>query len=487
METRILSNIFLTEKGNRLHLADLVFDQRIREVRIKTPRPISWEEISHAEARNQWIEDYYRRHPESAQQQQPYSFLLAIPGAIDPHVHFDTPGFEFREDFEHGSRAAAWGGVTCVIDMPCTSLPPVTSKKHLQEKARALEGRSLVDYAFWGGVRGNDFSRPSRVKKQILELADSGVVGFKAYLVSGMDTFTDLTLEQMEQVARWIQPTGLPLAVHAEDKNLVLSRQERMQKIGKNDWCGYYYSRDERAEALAVIRMINIARKTQCPVHIVHLSTEFGLELVEHARQEGVAVTAETCPHYLYFTRDDFENPEISNYLKTAPPVKTEFDRQALWEGLSRGVLSFVTTDHAGCQPEQEKSSDNFWKVYGGIPGVEHRVPFLFSEGVCKGRLSLQQTVELLSTNIATFFRLLPTKGHLQPGSDADISLIDLWSKERISAGQMHSKGRYTPFEGAIFQAVVQQVILRGRVVVTRSGTAEGDIGYGRPLYLNIH
>ncbi|MCK5034045.1 MAG: amidohydrolase family protein, partial [Calditrichia bacterium] len=231
------------------------------------------------------------------------------------------------------------------------------------------------------------------------------------------------------------------------------------------NWQGYYFARDERVEALAVMKMINIARKTGCKIHIVHLSSQFGVELIRQAKNEGLNVSAETCPHYLYFIKDDFDNPVISAYLKTAPPVKSEYDRLSLWEAIKDGTLEFVTTDHAGCDPEKEKKGNDFWQIYGGIPGVEHRVPFLLSEGFKRGRLTLEKTINLLSTNVANYYNL-KTKGKLFRGSDADFSLINLWDNQTISANNMHSKNKYTPFEGKTFEAIVEKTILRGQLIV---------------------
>lgn len=478
---KVIKNVLVAgDKENHFELADISFGDKIRRISRLSPSGISWEEISTPERWLEWRKKY-KTSPGSVPDRDfiDGNFLLLVPGAIDSHVHFNTPGFEDREDFEHGSAAAAYGGVTTVIDMPCTSVPPVTSLKNMESKLSALAERSLVDFAFWGGVSGNDFDNGVNIKKQITDLTSAGVVGFKAYLISGMDSFRDLNMEQMTRVAEWIKPTKLPLAVHAEAKELVLEQQEHFQKIGKKDWCAYYCSRDERAEALAVARMIQIARTTGCPVHIVHLSSEFGVEMIQNARKESVPVTAETCPHYLYFTRDDFDNLEISSYLKTAPPVKTEFDRSALWRGLEDGTLSFVTTDHAGCDPEKEKSSDDFWEVYGGIPGVEHRVPFLFSEGFKKGRLNLKKTIDLLSTNPAKYFHIDAKKGSLNIGIDADFALINLWGQQKISADKMHCKGKYTPFEGVVFDTVVEKTFLRGRMIASRENAFLTKPGYG--------
>ncbi len=341
-------------------------------------------------------------------------FLVVIPGGIDSHVHFNTPGFEDRDDFEHGSTAAAFGGVTTVIDMPCTSLPPVTNKNNFEIKLNALKNRSLVDYSFYGGVCGNDFDNNLDIEEQIKDLAKKGVAAFKTYLISGMSTFTDLDEERILQTAKWIKQANKPMAVHAEDKKMIAERTAILKSAGQNNWQAYCSARDDQAEAKAIKLLIDIAEKTGCRIHIVHLSSKLGLDLIRQAQSKGLKVTAETCPQYLFFTQEDFNNSKISAYLKTAPPVKNEIDREALWNGLKDGTLSFVVTDHAGCNPEKEKSSNNFWEVYGGIPGVEHRVPFLFSEGFLKNKLTLSDTIKLLSSNVADYFNLKRSKDILK-------------------------------------------------------------------------
>jgi len=462
---KTISNVLLCSKENTLRLADIIFDEKIIDIKYKASGETKWEDISTKETWQKFISNQKSKSTEKNNSTIDGEYMLLMPGAIDPHVHFNTPGFEDREDFEHGSAAAAIGGVTTIVDMPCTSIPPVTNANNFNAKADAITGRSFVDYAFWGGVAGNDFENNVDIQKQIIELAEQGVAGFKAYLLSGMDSFADLTEEQMIQAAKWIKETNLPLAVHAEDKSLVSERIEHLKNIGNKDWQAYYFSRDEQAESLAVMKMINIAKQTGCRIHIVHLSSQFGVELIRQAKNEGLNVTAETCPHYLFFTKEDFNNHEISTFLKTAPPVKTEYDRLSLWEALKDGTLEFLTTDHAGCDPEKEKKGNDFWKIYGGIPGVEHRAPFFFSEGLKRGRLTLEKIINLLSTNASNYFGFT-SKGKLLKGYDADFALINLWKSKSIKASDMHSKGKYTPFEGKTFEAVVDKTILRGRTII---------------------
>ncbi|MDX1700107.1 MAG: amidohydrolase family protein, partial [Melioribacteraceae bacterium] len=385
-EIKILKNVFLCVTSNILTPVNIYFDKSIKRIERLSDIDVSWEEIDETHKREKIISNIETKKFPSESKIYDGQFKLVIPGAIDPHVHFDTPGFEFRDTFEHGTTAAAYGGVTTVIDMPCTSLPPVTSVSNLVTKQEAIRNMALVDYAFWGGVCGNDFENTQSLEKNIYELNEAGVASYKAYLMSGMETFKDLTFNQMKWAAEKITETGKPLGVHAEDKNLIESRRSIFKSNNENNWEYYCKARDVFAEEAAVNDMVAIAAATGARVHIVHLSSKAGLEIIEKARRNGLAVSSETCPHYLHFTQNDFTKSEIRNFLKTAPPVKHSEDLNALWEGLSDGSLLFVTTDHAGCDPKEEKISDNFWEVYGGIPGVEHRVPYIFSEGFHKGK-----------------------------------------------------------------------------------------------------
>ncbi|MBZ0184208.1 MAG: allantoinase AllB [Melioribacteraceae bacterium] len=471
-----LINIFINTKENKLRLAEVMFTDKIKEIKFLSDE-FDWNEVKDKKSLDEFKSKYKKDFKD--EKVIDGNFSLLMPGSIDPHVHFDTPGFEFREDFEHASTAAAYGGVTTIIDMPCTSLPPVTDIENFKTKLEVLKSRSLIDFAFWGGVRRQDFDDLQKLEKQIIELSEAGVAGYKVYVISGMEEFSDLTYEQIEQAAQIIKQTGKPMAVHAEDKSLVVSRREAFQKENKNSWKEYCIARDVESEQKAIEQIKNISEKTGCRIHIVHLSSKAGMEIIRTAAKEHVKLTSETCPHYLHFTQGDFENVKIRNFLKTAPPVKFEEDQNELWKALKNNELEFVTTDHAGCNPDEEKTSDNFWQVYGGIPGVEHRVPFLFSEGFMKNRLTLEQTIKLLSTNAAKFFNL-SNKGELSENKDSDFTLIDLWNSQIISDENMHSKGKYTPFEDVTFNAVVKNTYLRGEEIMNRANNTFGKIGYGK-------
>ncbi|OIP61328.1 MAG: allantoinase [Ignavibacteria bacterium CG2_30_36_16] len=482
---KILKNVFLSADENLLKLVDIQFSDSIEKIIDRTSAKINWQETNTFEKRKKIIRSFQQTEYPSEVKIYDGEFFVVIPGGIDSHVHFNTPGFEDRDDFEHGSTAAAFGGVTTVIDMPCTSIPPVTNKINFNIKLEALKNRSLIDYYFWGGVCGNDFDNKLNVEKQITDLSEKGVAGFKTYLISGMETFSDLNEERILQTAKWVKKTNKPMAVHAEDKKMIFDRSAAAKNAGQIDWRAYCAARDEQAEASAIKLLVDIAQKTECRIHVVHLSSKPGLDFIREAQSKGLQITAETCPHYLFFTQNDFNNKNISSYLKTAPPVKNSIDREALWQGLNDGTLSFVVTDHAGCNPEKDKSSKNFWEVYGGIPGVEHRVPFLFSEGFLKNKLTLSKTIKLLSTNVADYFNL-KGKGHIKKGYDADFALINLWKGKEINSSEMHSKGKYTPFHGDTFNSIVEKTFLRGQLIMNSSGETERSIGYGKILQTRV-
>lgn len=478
-EMKILTNIFINTIDNNFIPVNIYFTEAIQKIEKIFDKEFTWQELKGKENKEEILKQIPQQNLTANAKIIDGNFNIVIPGTIDPHVHFDTPGFEFREDFEHASTAAAYGGVTTIIDMPCTSLPPVTSADNFQAKLEAVKNRSLMDFAFWGGICGNDFENGKDVQKQIYELNELGVAGFKTYLISGMESFKDLNLDQMKYAAKYLKLINKPQAVHAEDKFMIESKRQRFKAASQNSWEYYCLARNSDAEEKAIRDMISLSKEFGQKVHIVHLSSEAGLNAIRKAQNEGVKITTETCPHYLQFTQDSFLNDKIRNYLKTAPPVKMNNDLNALWNGLKDGSLSFVTTDHAGCDPLEEKVDENFWNVYGGIPGVEHRVPFLFSEGFMRNRLTFEQTVNLLSTNAAEYFNLTK-KGKIEEGFDADFALINLWDSEIVKSVNMKSKGKYTPFEGLSFNATVEKTILRGNVIMDGENEIEQKIGYGK-------
>jgi allantoinase len=401
--------------------------------------------------------------------------LLALPGAIDPHVHFDTPGFTHREDFAHGTAAAAAGGVTTVIDMPCTSLPPVTDRRALQHKQAAVRDLAHVDYALWGGASGN-LLLDARWPEHLADLARDGVVGFKTYLLSGMETFTALAPEQLREVLARAAALGLPVALHAEDPALVGERAAAAQAAGRNDWDAVADVRADPVEELGVATGLDVAARAGCALHVVHVGSAGAAARIAAARAAGQDVTAETCPHFLAFTRDDFAT--LGPLLKTAPVVKGAADRDALWRALADGTLDFVATDHAPC-PLAEKQVPDVWAAYGGVPGVETMLPFLLGAGLHRGRIDLARLVELTSAAAARRYGLAGRKGALEAGKDADIALVDPAAEWTVRGAELQSKAGWTPFEGAVFRGRVLRTFVRGRLVYDAAAGVLGEPGWG--------
>ncbi len=400
-------------------------------------------------------------HPDMNTEVVDLGELLTLPGGIDPHVHFNTPGFEEREDFEHGSAFACSGGITTVVDMPCTSLPPVTNLESFHNKLAKIDKRSFVDYALWGGISGNSIQKADW-QKAMTDLWEAGVVGFKTYSMSGMETFTHLTNEQLEDVIKYGAEISALIGHHAENAEIIQSLTAQYQLDGSNDGEAYYFSRPVRAETTAIEYISKLAAKYNTKIHIVHVSSGKSASIINKGRQSGINISAETCPHYLFFNYKDFVGK--SSTLKTAPVVKTARDSQQLWDGINDGTISFIASDHAPC-PVEQKNTGSIWTDYGGIPGVGTILPILFSEAYLKGKITLAKLIEITSLNQAKRFSIYPVKGVIQKGSDADFVCIDEKKVTVIQGSKFFSKGKLTPFENWKLQGRVIETFLRGKSI----------------------
>jgi allantoinase len=390
---------------------------------------------------------------------------LVLPGVIDGHVHFDDPGFTHREDFASGTCAAAAGGVTCVVDMPCTSLPPITNPEALDVKLRAIAAKAHVDYMLWGGVSANALLAPDW-QLNLEGLAEAGVAAIKVYTLSGMDTFHHLDRGQLVKTMVVARRLGLPVGVHAEDPDMVFELTRSLQMRRQDSPAAWAESRPAAAEISAVADVIDACRESGARVHVVHLGSGEALGLIEEARRHDLPVSAETCPHFLEFTGADLER--LGSILKTAPVVKTETDRERLWRGVADGGISFVTTDHAPGRWPDEKATGSIWTDYSGIPGVELVLPYVYSEGVCRERITLERLVEVTAAEPARFFGIQHRKGGLRTGLDADFVVLDEHASWTVRGEGLHNLNRYTPFEGRRLSGRVRATYVRGRCAYER-------------------
>ncbi len=379
---------------------------------------------------------------------------ILIPGAVDSHVHFNDPGFTHNEDFTTGTSSAALGGITTIVDMPCTSLPPVTSKENLENKLSKIEKKAFVDFVFWGGVNGHEDLDIDKLRK----LRSSGASAFKIYTISGMETYGSLSYKKIEELFKMSINEDFIFAFHAEDLETIENNKKNLSPDEKTTVSGYLKIRDKNAEIRAIKNIVDLARKYNTKIHIVHLSTKEGLEIIKSYK----FASTETAPHYLHFTKEDLYN--LKGRLKTAPVVKNKEDKLALLDGIKDGSINFIATDHAGTDWDKNKDLEDFSKVYNGIPGTSTMLAFIFTYLYDKKIIDLKRVVDISSKNAAKLHGIYPKKGSLDIGSDADFTIM---KKENYIFDEktLISKGKYSPFHNTEFKYRVFQTILRGEII----------------------
>ncbi|HEV2010451.1 MAG TPA: allantoinase AllB [Candidatus Limnocylindria bacterium] len=404
--------------------------------------------------------------------------LLAMPGVVDAHVHFNDPGRADWEGWASGSRAAAAGGVTTVIDMPLNSLPPVIDGAAFDLKRAAGERSSLVDFALWGGLVGTD---PAPLR----ELAARGAVGVKAFLCdSGVPEFAALADNDLAAAMRAAASAGLLVAVHAEDEKLVREATDRVRASGRRDPGAWLVSRPAIAEARAVGRACAAAAESGARLHVVHLSAVEALGAIGVARRAGTDVSVETCPHYLVF--DDADVLVHGSLLKCAPPIRDRANRDALWDALSGGRIDLVASDHSPCRAaDKTRGSDDIFAAWGGVSGVQSLLPAVFSEALRRadGALDARKVAGFvawrLSVKPADRFGLGARKGRIRAGGDADIVLLDPDREWTLEPSAVQTRSGLTPYAGRRFTGAVVRTLVRGTTVF-RDGDFPAAAGHGR-------
>jgi dihydropyrimidinase len=402
-----------------------------------------------------------------------------LPGGIDGHTHMEMPfGGTFSVDtFETGSRAAAWGGTTTIVDFAVqpkgTSLLAALDKWH--EKA---DGNCAIDYGFHMIVSDvNDTTL-----KEMATCVDGGVTSFKMFMAyPGVFYATDgeilLAMQQAERI-------GALTMMHAENGIAIDELVAQAIAAGLTEPLQHGLTRPPELEAEATGRAITLAAVTGAPLYIVHLSAAQALDRVTQARDTGQNVFAETCPQYLYLSLEDLARPDFegAKYV-CSPPLRMREHQDSLWRGLRGNDLSVVSTDHCPfCFKDQkELGRSDFSKIPNGIPGVEHRMDLLH-QGVVAGELSLARWVEVASTTPARMFGLYPRKGVIAPGSDADIVVYDPAAKQVISAATHHMNVDYSAYEGMEITGRVDTVLSRGQVIID-GGEYHGTTSHGQYLH----
>lgn len=391
---------------------------------------------------------------------------LAIPGGIDVHTHLDMPfgGTTSADDFETGTRAAAFGGTTTLIDFAIQYKGQALRKAFDTWMSKAA-GKAVCDYAFHCIV--TDISDGQL--NEMNDLVHDGVTSFKLFMAyPGVFMLDDGSiLKALQTTSR----NGGMVCMHAENGSAIDVIVQQALAEGKKAPKYHALTRPTTAEAEATARAIALAEMAGAPIYIVHLSCNDALEKVREARDRGLPVYAETCPQYLYLSIENFDVPgfEGAKYVFT-PPLREKWHQEKLWNGLKRDHLQVVSTDHCPfCFKEQkELGKDDFTKIPNGGPGVEHRMSLIYSGGVAGGRFSANRFVELVSTTPAKLFGLYPRKGTIAVGSDADIVIFDPKRKHTISAKTHHMRVDYSMFEGIEVTGMPDVVLSRGRVIVDK-------------------
>ncbi|MFC1782285.1 dihydropyrimidinase [Planctomycetota bacterium] len=405
-----------------------------------------------------------------AQQQFDAADLLVLPGAVDTHVHFDDVfmGTVSVHNFETGTRAAAFGGVTSVIDFS-NQIPGEPLINTLNIKKEAAEGKALVDW----GVHPVITNAAEDILDEIPRLVDEGAPTIKCYMTYRKDGLL-IELDDLRNISRRLRDAGGMLIVHAEDNDILESEKDKLIEAGLTSAIYHAHSRPPQAEDKAIADCIQIARQTDGRIFIVHLSSTKGIELISAARAEGIEIMAETCTHYLVFTEDILEREDGVKWI-CSPPLRNKQIQDRLWEALQFGAISMVTSDDAAFSWQAKlMGKDRFDLCPNGIAGIEPRLNILYSEGVAKGRLSLPRFVELIATKPANLFGLTPRKGSLAPGADADIVLFDPHAKWTMNQDTLHMATDYSNYENIEITGKITKVFSRGELII------DGDQCLGR-------
>lgn len=396
------------------------------------------------------------------------------PGIIDCHIHNRSPGLEYKEDWETATRAAAAGGITTVHGMPNTN-PTIDAPEHIQTKADLGEKNALVDFQFYAVITSDNYDK-------VQAMSEAGVVGFKVFLGTTIGAIPAPNdgelLEAMGQVAE----TGKRLGFHEENDQILSHLAEKFQREGKNDPIHHSWSRPPITERESISRTILFAKEMGTKIHMFHLSCGSGAEIVREAKAKDVDVTAETMPHYLWFTEDVMYDK--GNVARIQPPIRDAEERDLLWKEVldPNGGIDCIATDHSPHTDEEKGMDDPFkntWEVISGFVGLETEVPTMLTF-VNEGKLSLEQWVDMHSRRPAQIWGTYPEKGSLQIGTDADFTIFDLdreWTLE--DRHTLHSKNTVTPFEGESFTGKVTATVVRGEVVFTEEDDVVGEPGFG--------
>lgn len=377
---------------------------------------------------------------------------VLLPGLVDTHVHVNEPGRTEWEGFESATKAAAAGGVTTIVDMPLNSIPPTVNLDALEVKREAAGKNAYVNVGFWGGaIPGN--------KKDLRELHEAGVFGFKCFLLhSGVDEFPSLSVDEMEEDMAELASFDSLMIVHAEDAEII---DNSPQPVG-GKYAGFLDSRPRDAENTAIAQVIERARTTGVRAHVLHLSSSDALEMIREAKAEGVKLTVETCPHYLTLLSEDI--PDGATAFKCCPPIRENDNRELLWKGLEEGVIDCIVSDHSPSTIDlKDVENGDFGVAWGGVASLQLGLPLIWSEAKQRG-LKLEQVVQWMGVNPSKLAGL-GAKGSIAEGKDADFAIFAPEDTFEVDVQKLHHKNPISPYQGKTLHGVVRRSIIAGNDV----------------------
>lgn len=405
-----------------------------------------------------------------------------LPGLIDPHVHMAHPfqGELSADDVRSASTAAAFGGVTTLIDFAIQWDKSLTLVKVVEKRIKEIAKDSVVDFAL--------HAVPTKSTEESIQAValtkEQGINSFKVYMVYRQqgrmveDAILYGILEEMRH-------SGGTLLVHAENVSIAEYNQEKYLAEGLTSAKYFPRYKPNMVEAEAINRVLFLNRMAGSNLYVVHVSTKEGVDLIRTAQANGEHVFAETCTHYLTLTDEVYERPDGHNFI-CSPPIRSQADADALWQALCDGTLSIISSDHCGFDTRQKNlGGGNFSKTPNGLPGVEVRLPVIYTEGVLKSRITLSQMAALTSTNPAKIFNMYPQKGALLPGSDADLVILDTEKQVILEPKHLHGATDWSPYTGMKLHGFANSTILRGKFLVKDEVFVDNKDGGGNFIRLD--
>ena len=385
---------------------------------------------------------------------------VVMPGLVDTHVHINAPGRADWEGFETATRAAAAGGVTTLIDMPLNSIPATTTAAALESKRAAARKTCSVNVGFWGGVVPGNAG-------ELRALCRAGVFGFKCFLVpSGVPEFAHVNENDLRAALPELVALDMPLLVHAEMPGPIDEANKKIANSDPTKYRTWLLSRPPTAETEAVELMIRLAREFNARVHIVHLSSDLSVPVIQSAKKEGLRITAETCPHYLFFASRSIRNGQTE--FKSAPPIRDLRTSKKLWAALGKGAIDFVVSDHSPSPPAMKcLDTGDFIRAWGGIASLQLGLPAVWTK-TRKSNDSLERLARWMCSGPAYLAGLEKYKGAIAVGYDADIVV---WNPEKrfiVKAGMLQHRHKLTPYAKHSLRGVVEATFLKGEMIYDR-------------------